>query len=169
MKLLIVGEKPKKALGAETYILNKLDYDFKRTSDFCRDFIAKNSLGDFIDFCGFTLEIEDILNETDVVCFPSHLNAVGRPVIEAALHKLPSIVAIDDEEDDMIFHQKTGLRIKEKSAESLFHAINYFYMHPQEIKRMGANAYKLAHTKFDIRLNSKKMLALYKEVLGNSK
>jgi len=42
-------------------------------------------------------------------------------------------------------------------------------MHPQEIKRMGANAYKLAHTKFDIRLNSKKMLALYKEVLGNNK
>ena len=36
VKLLIVGEKPKKALGAETYILNKLDYDFKRTRDFCR-------------------------------------------------------------------------------------------------------------------------------------
>ena len=168
VKILIVGEKPKKASGVKSYIFCKLNYT-SNVSDFCEDFITKNSLGDFIDFCGFTLEIEDILNDTDVVCFPSHLNAVGRPVIEAALHKLPSIVAIDDEEDDMIFHQKTGLRIKEKSAESLFHAINYFYMHPQEIKRMGANAYKLAHTKFDIRLNSKKMLALYKEVLGNSK
>jgi len=168
VKILIVGEKPKKASGVKSYIFCKLNYT-SNVSDFCENFITKNSLGDFIDFCGFTLEIEDILNDTDVVCFPSHLNAVGRPVIEAALHKLPSIVAIDDEEDDMIFHQKTGLRIKEKSAESLFHAINYFYMHPQEIKRMGANAYKLAHTKFDIRLNSKKMLALYKEVLGNSK
>ena len=168
VKILIVGEKPKKASGVKPYIFCKLNYT-SNVSDFCENFITKNSLGDFIDFCGFTLEIEDILNDTDVVCFPSHLNAVGRPVIEAALHKLPSIVAIDDEEDDMIFHQKTGLRIKEKSAESLFHAINYFYMHPQEIKRMGANAYKLAHTKFDIRLNSKKMLALYKEVLGNSK
>jgi len=168
VKILIVGEKPKKASGVKPYIFCKLNYT-SNVSDFCENFITKNSLGDFIDFCGFTLEIEDILNDTDVVCFPSHLNAVGRPVIEAALHKLPSIVAIDDEEDDMIFHQKTGLRIKEKSAESLFHAINYFYMHPQEIKRMGANAYKLAHTKFDIRLNSKKMLALYKEVLGNTK
>jgi glycosyltransferase involved in cell wall biosynthesis len=168
VKLLIVGKKPKKALRAETYILNKLGLP-SNTRDFCEDFITKNSLGDFIDFCGFTLEIEDIFNDADVVCFPSHLNAVGRPVIEAALHKLPSIVAIDDEEDDMIFHQKTGLRIKEKSAESLFHAINYFYMHPQEIKRMGVNAHKLAHTKFDIRLNSKKMLVLYEESLGNNK
>ena len=162
------SEKPKKALGAKTYIFNKLNYT-SNVSDFCEDFIAKNSLENFIDFYGFTLEIEDVFNNADVVCFPSHLNAVGRPVIEAALHKLPSIVAIDDEEDDMFFHQKTGLRIQEKSAESLFRAINYFYMHPQEIKRMGVNAYKLAQTKFDIRLNSKKMLALYKESLGKNK
>ncbi len=106
VKILIVGEKPKKASGVKSYIFCKLNYT-SNVSDFCENFITKNSLGDFIDFCGFTLEIEDILNDTDVVCFPSHLNAVGRPVIEAALHKLPSIVAIDDEEDDMIFHQKT--------------------------------------------------------------
>jgi glycosyltransferase involved in cell wall biosynthesis len=165
VKFLVVGEAPKEAVGIKSYILNKLGY----TSDikgFCKSFIAENGLEHIVDFSGFTLDIERVYKNADLVCFPSHLNAVGRPVIEAALYGVPSIVAIDDWPDDTITHRETGLCIKEKSSESLFSAIEYFYTQPLEIERMGRNAYDLAQTQFNIKYNAKRVLDLYKQSLG---
>ena len=165
VKFFVVGEAPKKVGGIKSYILNKLGY----TSDikgFCKSFIAENGLEHIVDFSGFTLDIESVYKNADLVCFPSHLNAVGRPVIEAALYGVPSIVAIDGSPDDTITHRETGFCIKEKSSESLFSAIEYFYTQPREIERMGKNAYDLAQTKFNIKHNAKRVIELYKRSLS---
>ena len=165
VKFLIVGEVAKQTRGPKTFILNKLGF----TSDaynFCKNFILDNKLESFVNFSGFKTEIESIYKSADIVCFPSHLNAVGRPVIEAALHGIPSIIAIESLPDDLFIHQQTGLNIKEKNCESLFDAINYFYSQPAEIERMGLNAYKLAQMEFNIRDNAQKVLDIYKYSLG---
>lgn len=165
VKFLIVGEVVKQSKGPKTFILNKLGFT-SDTYNFCKNFILDNKLETFVNFSGFTTEIESIYKSANVVCFPSHLNAVGRPVIEAALYGLPSIIAIESLPDDSFVHQQTGLHIKEKNCESLFDAIRYFYSKPAEIERMGANAYKLAQNEFNIRDNAKKVLDIYKHSLS---
>ena len=99
----------------------------------------------------------------DVICFPSHLDAVGRPVFEAAFFGVPSIVAITNPRSDTFIHRETGLCIEPQNPHALADAIEYFYRHPQEIKRMGGAAQKLAAEQFRIDNTAKRVLEIYKK------
>jgi glycosyltransferase involved in cell wall biosynthesis len=118
---------------------------------------------DHVHLIDFTSNIHKIYEAIDILCFPSHLNAVGRPVLEAALFKVPSIVAITNPIDDTIIDNETGICIKPKDPKGLADAIEYFYSRPEEITRMGELAYKLALKNFDIKKNAKKILEIYEQ------
>ena len=162
VKFVVIGDISKKHKGFKAILLNKLGF-FYDAIGYCGNYITEHNLEDVIEFTGFTLDVESVYKAADVVCFPSHLNAVGRPVIEAALLKVPSIVAITGSAEDTIIHHQTGLCIKEKNSVAIFEAIEYFYKQPTEIKRMGGAAFELAQINFDIQKNAKKVLELYKQ------
>jgi len=163
VKFFIVGDTPREEGGVKSHLLNALGFshDVKR---YCRDYIAEHQLENLIEFSGFILDIESAYKNADVLCFPSHLNAVGRPVIEAALLRVPSIVAIRDAAEDTMIHQNTGICIVEENAQSLFDAVNYYYSNPVEISRMGELAYQLASENFNISKNSEKVLGIYRDL-----
>lgn len=163
VKFIIVGDTPRDQGGIKAQILNAFGFSHD-VKGYCRDYIAEHQLENLIEFSGFTLDIESVYKDADVLCFPSHLNAVGRPVIEAALLKVPSIVAIRDAAEDTIIHQKTGICIAEKDAQSLFDAVNYYYSNPAEIGRMGDSACQLARENFDISKNAEKVLGIYRDL-----
>jgi len=163
VKFMIVGDTPRDERGMKAKVLHALGFSHD-VKGYCRDYIARHNLDNYIEFSGFTLDIESVYKQADVLCFPSHLNAVGRPVIEAALLKLPSIVAIRDAEEDTIIHNETGLCINEKDAQSLFDAVKYYYGNPVEIARMGQAAHELAMQNFDIHKNAEKVLSIYQDL-----
>ncbi len=154
------GKSPKKYKGL---LLKKAGFSHY-IEDEISSFIENNDLCGYLYLIKFTTDIYNIYKNIDIICFPSHLNAVGRPVIEAAFFKVPSIVAIRDPFEDTIVDGETGICIEEKNPKALADAIQYFYLKPGEIKRMGDAAFQLALTNFDTEKNAKKILSIYKEL-----
>jgi glycosyltransferase involved in cell wall biosynthesis len=159
----LVGDNVKKQDGFKASVLKKMKLSHYINSD-VKNFVQKNRLNERIHFLNFTPEINKVYENIDILCFPSHLNAVGRPVLEAAFFKVPSIVAINDPLDDTIIDGETGICIESKDPQALAGAIEYFYSNPDEIKRMGESAYQLAIKNFDIQRNAEKVLAIYEKL-----
>lgn len=162
---IIVGDNPRNLGGIKGALFKILGFANDVKLDVER-FIQQKRLGAHVHLIGFTLNIEEVYKYIDVLCFPSHLNAVGRPVFEAAFSKVPSIVAITNPLADTIIDGKTGICIKPKNPLALAEAIEYFYAKPEEILRMGEMAYELAWEHFDIKKNALKVLGLYGELKG---
>jgi len=163
VKFLIVGYKPPKSKSFKRLILKKLKFLQDSDEDVLK-LIEEFNLKNDINFMSFTHRTSQFYKQMDVICFPSHLNAVGRPVFEAAFFKVPSIVAIENPIEDTIIHAQTGLCVEPKNPVALADAIQYFYQHPDEITRMGELAYELALKNFDNNKNAKNLLEVYRNL-----
>jgi glycosyltransferase involved in cell wall biosynthesis len=157
---LIVGDNVRNIKGFRAWLLSKLNFWFDVKSDIMR-LIENHNLNKSVHLLGFIDDIREFYESIDIICFPSHLNAVGRPVIEAAFSKVPAIVSITHPLGDTIIDGETGICIEPKDARGLAEAIERLYNKPDEIKSMGESAYKLAMKNFVIERNAKRVLKIY--------
>jgi len=127
--------------------------------------IYSNKLKHNITLKGFVYTTDEIYNNIDLHVFPSHLNAAGRPVFEAAFYKIPSIVAINNPFDDAIIDGQTGICIKDKDPIALANAIEKLYKNRDLLEKMGEESYKLAHKYYNSKNNASKIYDLYKLIL----
>lgn len=130
--------------------------------------IAELGVGDRFHLFGSTTDIQRVYERLDVLCFPSHFDAAGRPVFEAAYSGVPSIASISDPRPDTLEHGETGLAIPAKNPQKLAEAIIHFADNRDEVRRMGENARKLAHRNFDPAANSRQLLALYRKLVSRT-
>ena len=165
--VVVCGDLKERVTGFKANLLKKLGLYFDAKT-YCKDYISCNGMDKFFTFVGFTQDIESAYIETDVLCFPSHLNAAGRPVIEAALLSKPSIVYLNsaDNKNDIIINKETGICIEDQSLDALYNAIKFFHDNPEEISKMGANALKLSEKNFNIKKNSKSILSMYNRAVS---
>lgn len=126
--------------------------------------IEADGLFEHVHLLGFTSAIKGIYDAIDVLCFPSHLDAPGRPVFEAAFSGVPSIVAVERPHADTLVPEETGLCIPARDAPALAAAIERLYNDRTLLRRLGDAARDLALKNFDIRTNALEMLALYRRV-----
>lgn len=110
-------------------------------------------------------ELQRIYSKIDVLCFPSHLEAVGRPVFEAGFFEKPSIVALSYDSQEVFSDGVSGIRVRPGDPEAIFKAVEKLYMDPGLCRKMGHEAGKLARSRFDIRQNALKVLDIYREVI----
>lgn len=127
--------------------------------------VQREGLSDCFHLLGATLDIKCVYDRLDVLLFPSHYDAPGRPVFEAAFSSVPSIVSVNNPRADTLVHGETGLAIPAQNPTKLAEAILYFADNPAEVQRMGANAKQLAESNFDPAANARKLLAVYNRVL----
>lgn len=165
VNFMLVGHNANKLKGGTKYILEKLSIA-KDVEANAKAYIQTHQLESHVYFLGFTTNIHLIYQQIDVICFPSYLNAVGRPVFEAAFFKKPSIVAIRDPKPDTVVHLQTGICIPERNATALFEAIKYYFHHPDKMTEMGLHAFDLAQSNFNVKTNTKKVLSIYKSLLS---
>ena len=161
---VLVGGNTRRLTGWTGKILEAMGFARDVERD-VRRYLAERELENTVHMVNFTPHIEQVYRGMDVVCFPSHLEAAGRPVFEAAFYGVPSIVALSDALPDTFIEGETGLRMEPHSAVSLADAIERLCRDPAEISRMGARARALAERNFDTRKNAEKMLAVYRQVL----
>jgi len=131
-----------------------------------KDRVAEASLADCVEFWLFTLDLASVYRRLDVLCFPSHFDAPGRPAFEAAFFGVPSIAAISAPTPDTVVDGVTGLIVPPRQPARLAEAILYLAQNPQIRKAMGEKARSLAHEHFDIRKNAGKVLALYRHLVS---
>ena len=169
MKFLLAGSnaRPANIWNRLLYRLVGGNLDIRSDVD---NFVTRNRLAEYVSLCGYVDDTDSWYASIDVLCFPSHLDAIGRPVLEAALHAKPSVVALNPETDvsDLFLHGKTGLRVPQKSPEALADALEYMHRNPAIRTTMGAAAMELARKRFDSEKNAGHMLELYHQLISHS-
>lgn len=167
VEFFLVGENPRILRGIRGYILKRFGFAADVRADL-NALIGKYGLDERVKIKGFTADVKAFYDSIDVLCFPSHLDACGRPVFEAAFSRVPSIVAVDKPFEDTIIDGQTGICIPAKNPIAIVDAIRFFYSRPDELKRMGEAAYKLAAKNFDINVNAKIMVNIYQNLICKS-
>lgn len=151
IKLICVGNK-----GKNNFLLNFF-YLEKNFSKFLHD---ENILSNKnIKFLPPTYNLSDFYSKIDVIIFPSYMNAVGRPVIEASWFKKPSIIGLNKYNKDTAV-KNACLIFEPGNLLSLEKKILYLVRNKSKIKKMGKNAFFNAKKNFDIKKNSVKFLKL---------
>ena len=132
-------------------LLNFFGYE-KNFQKFCEIngiFKLKN-----INIIPMQFNLKNFYSKIDVIIFPSYMNAVGRPVIEAALLKKPSIIALNKYNRDTA--QKGNCIIfKPGNLKILKEKILLLINNKSKLKKMGEFAYVNAKKNFDINKNCK--------------
>lgn len=118
-------------------------------------------------FRPFTTDLASIYRDLDVLCFPSFLDAPGRPIFEAGFFGIPSIAAIGAPKTDTFIDGKTGICIPPGDPEKLAAAIIRMYEEHETRTTMGAEARKNSLEKFDAHKNSLRILELYRDLCRN--
>jgi glycosyltransferase involved in cell wall biosynthesis len=124
--------------------------------------IYEYDLSENIEFWPFTLNLENVYQELDLVCFPSHFNAPGRPIFEAAFFGIPSVATISSPTSDTFIDNKTGLLINPGDIHGISESILKFYKDRRFLLSTGRSANNLANRYYDINKNGQKVLNLYK-------
>jgi glycosyltransferase involved in cell wall biosynthesis len=160
---IIVGGDANRFVGLKQWLLELmgLAQDVRKN---LKEKIEQYNLQNNFHLLGATTDIQPVYEKMDVVCFPSHYDAPGRPVFEAAFSSVPSIVCVTHPKSDTLIDYETGIAIPAKDPEKLASAILFFVHNPTEISRMGANALKLAEDNFSPTSNASKLLEVYKHV-----
>lgn len=165
---LIVGDVTRNDKGLKSWLLNKLGFaqDIKTKLE---DRIKEYGLTDNFHLLGATDDIQRAYESFDVICFPSHFDAPGRPIFEAAFSGVSCIAAINDPKSDTLIQYETGIAVPPKRPDKIAEAILYFVNNPHESKRMGNNARELAKNNFTPSTNAMKLLDVYKRCLDVKK
>ncbi|HVK54018.1 MAG TPA: glycosyltransferase, partial [Burkholderiales bacterium] len=136
IRFVFVGASARASTGLRQRMLKKLGLS-QEIEDELSALIATHQLEGTVHFHGFTTDLAEIYTAIDVICFPSHYDAPGRPIFEAAFFAVPSIAAVTRPMEDTIIPEKTGIAIRPRSAEELANAIQRLHDRPDERIRMG--------------------------------
>lgn len=165
IKFCIVGPRHTKT-GFLGKVLNflKIKEDMVSLID---KYVTDNGL-DNINFVPFQKDIRTFMPNIDILCFPSRMEGIGRPVFEAAFFKKPSIVVITQPMSDTFIDGVTGIAIADGSVQNLCNAYKFFCNNPNSISSMGEAAYELANKNFDINKNTEKLYKFYLDCLNEN-
>ncbi|WJR76364.1 glycosyltransferase family 4 protein [Bradyrhizobium sp. NP1] len=166
-EFIIVGGDAGRSGTLWSRLLNRLKLGQDVGSE-VRAKIAEYGLEDRVHMAGFTADVAQAYACMDVLCFPSHYDAPGRPIFEAAFLRIPSIVAVRKPTSDTLLDGVTGLAVPPRDAGALADAIAVLAADRGRAAQMGAAAHELAVSNFLPERNSMKLLALYKRVLARA-
>jgi glycosyltransferase involved in cell wall biosynthesis len=131
-----------------------------------RTIAKQRGLSDVVEFRPFIADLHSVYRSVDIVCFPSHLDAPGRPIFEAAFFGVPSIAAISAPTPDTFVDGETGLQIAAGSPADIARAVRHLVNDPDDRARLGRNARDLAQRHFDARNNALAVLEVYQQLTG---
>ena len=159
IKFLIAGK-----LSVNNFFLRKILNFLKIKKD------IKSSTNNYLDqknctFLGNIINLEKFYEKIDVIAFPSRMNALGRPVIEASSFGIPSIVCLDKVYKDTIQNNKTGIIVKFGDIKSFMKAIFRYKNNHKLRKKNGENALKLHNLTHNYKANTVKLIKLYRSII----
>lgn len=158
---VIVGSNLRPLSGARAAMLGWLGFARDVERDI-QGFVARHGLGARVHLLEFTPQISSVYRSLDLLCFPSHLDAVGRPVLEAAWFGVPSLVAVARPLPDTFVDGETGLRIPARDPQAIADAVARLCTDRERLKRMGEAARRLAERNFDNERNAARVLEVYR-------
>lgn len=165
IEYIIIGDDARSSRSLRARILQQLGLN-QNVKQRVETMIADYGLSKNFHMAGFVSDIAQAYQHIDVLCFPSHFDAPGRPVFEAAFFGVPSIVAVTKPTADTLVPGVTGLAIRPKHPEELAQAILACASNMENVRSMGAAAKAMAERNFNPATNAGKLHQVYLRVLS---
>lgn len=166
IEFIIVGDDAHPSRGLQARLLKVLGLGQNVRAE-VEAAIDRHGLRDRIHMIGFTPHISQVYRRMDVLCFPSHFDAPGRPIFEAAFLKVPSIVSVNDPKPDTLIDGVSGIATAPRNAQQIAQAIARLANDRALAKKMGEAAYALASENFSVTKGSEALLRVYRRVLAS--
>ena len=165
-ELVVAGENSRKLTMVKARVLQILGFyrDVRSDLEFA---VERHGLSDRVKFVGFIKDVRSLYPHIDVLCFPSHLNAAGRPVFEAALFGVPSVVAVADPQPDAVVHNVTGLAISRPDPVLIADALQRLVEDKELRLSLGRQAQEWARENFSIETSADSMMTIYARILSD--
>lgn len=163
IECVVAGENARKLYGIRAWLLGKLGFAKNVRADL-DGLVQCYGLENHVHFLGFVKDVRALYPTIDILCFPSHLNAAGRPVFEAALYGIPSVVAVKNPLPDAVLHEQTGIAISEPSPELIADALQRLAEDAAFRLELGRRARVWALENFSIESSAKAMMKIYKRL-----
>lgn len=163
-EFLLVGGHTARASGLVWRLLDLVGLAQNR-GDAVAERLATSPAHERIHLLGSTSDIDALYSVIDVNLFPSHFDAPGRPVFEAAFYGVPSVVAVRAPRPDTLVDGETGIAIAGPDGKLLAEALARFDDDRNSVTRMGAAAQALARRNFTPGVNAARMEEVYGDVL----
>jgi len=167
IECLIAGENAREITGFKAWALRKLGFVDDVRANLER-LIKDYELHDQIRLLGFVGDVRVVYPRLDILCFPSHLDAAGRPVFEAAFYSIPSVVAVANPVQDAVLHEVTGLAVPRPDPNMLADALQRLAEDSDFRLKLGRQAREWAEENFAIEANAKLMQQIYQRLLSKS-
>lgn len=161
---IVVGEAPRELRGIQGWLMRKLGF-VRNVREELDQLITQYGLRQHVQFLGFVEDVHVLYPTLDILCFPSHLNAAGRPVFEAAFYEIPSVIAVNAPFPDTVLHKQTGLAIPEPLPELIAAAIQRLVEDKELRLALGRRARTWAIENFSIETSTAQMLDVYHRLL----
>lgn len=165
VEFIAVGDDARPSRGVKHLLLKALGLHQNVRAEIEAE-IDKLRLRDRFHLIGFTSDLARVYNCMNVLAFPSHYDAPGRPIFEAAFFGVPSIVAVQNPKRDTLLDGETGIAVSPRSSVELASAIERLVLDPGLTRRMGDAARQLAEQNFDAKENAKSLLNVYLQIVG---
>lgn len=156
----IAGENAHTFTGISAWALRKLGFAWDIRTEL-EQFIAQHDLSEQVRLLGFVSDVHTIYPQLDIVCFPSFLDAAGRPVFEAALYGIPSVLAISNPMPDAVLHEVTGLAITTSEPVVIADALQRLAENKIYREQLGKQALDWANTEFSIQKSAGLIYDIY--------
>ncbi len=167
VECVIAGENARHLSGIKAWILGKLGFARDVRAEL-EALIRREGLESHVKLLGFVQDVRELYPQLDILCFPSHLDAAGRPVFEAAFYSVPSVVAVSNPMPDALLHEVTGLAVPTPDPKLIADALQRLVKEPEFRRQLGRQAKVWAEETFAIDANAARMLDLYRHVLSST-
>jgi glycosyltransferase involved in cell wall biosynthesis len=166
IECLIAGENARQLSGFKAWVLGKFGFARDVRAEL-EALIQREGLQNHVKLLGFVSDVRTLYPQLDILCFPSHLDAAGRPVFEAAFYGVPSVVAVREPVPDALLHEVTGLAVPEPEPALIADALQRLVQDSALRRWLGEQARKWAEQTFSIEVNAARMLDHYRSLLAN--
>jgi glycosyltransferase involved in cell wall biosynthesis len=167
VECVVAGENARELSGIRAWALRTLGFARNVRAEL-EALIDEYGLQQRVQLLGFVGDVHALYPRLDILCFPSHLNAAGRPVFEAAFYGVPSVVAVADPLPDAVLHEVTGLAIPRPEPGLIAEALQRLAEDEAYRLKLGSHARDWAVENFSIESSASAMLQVYKRLGGRT-
>ena len=167
-RFVLAGENARQVTGLKASALRLMGFSEDVRAELERR-IEAYDLQDHVHLLGLVKDVRQLLPSVAVVCFPSHLDAAGRPVFEAAWFGIPTVVAVTNPEPDAIVHGVTGLAIPRPDPVLLADALERLIVDEPYRLALGRQGKLWAGEHFSIAKNAAIVVDLYRRLIDADK
>jgi glycosyltransferase involved in cell wall biosynthesis len=104
-----------------------------------------------IEYLGETNDVRPFLAASNVYVLPSYREGTPRSVLEAMAMGRPIITTDAPGCRETVRDGENGFLVSVKNVQALAEAMEYFILHPEQIKEMGLKSRQIAEEKYDVR------------------